>query len=335
MALSDSRPDYSGKIFSVLKYVILLLLAGTLLWFSFREVEWNSFVNGFRSADFRWIGLSMIISVLAFWIRALRWRLIMLPLGRRVTRMDSWHGINIGYITNFALPRAGELARCGVITKRTGLPFETVAGTVVLERSIDMLSLLLVSAGVMIFFWDSFGGFIDKQIISSLEEKFSAELLLIGLVIVFAFILFLYIVWKYRKSHPVFTKIISIVKGVLQGLVSGFKMQQKWFFIIYTILLWICYWLMSYTTILSFTGSGIELGPQDALFLMMVGSFGWVIPVQGGIGAYHLIISLALYTVYGISQTTGVIFATISHGSQAVTMLIFGAISLLTITIRK
>ena len=335
MALSDSRPDYSGKIFSVLKYVILLLLAGTLLWFSFREVEWNSFVNGFRSADFRWIGLSMIISVLAFWIRALRWRLIMLPLGRRVTRMDSWHGINIGYITNFALPRAGELARCGVITKRTGLPFETVAGTVVLERSIDMLSLLLVSAGVMIFFWDSFGGFIDKQIISSLEEKFSAELLLIGLVIVFAFILFLYIVWKYRKSHPVFAKIISRVKGVLQGLVSGFKMQQKWFFIIYTILLWICYWLMSYTTILSFTGSGIELGPQDALFLMMVGSFGWVIPVQGGIGAYHLIISLALYTVYGISQTTGVIFATISHGSQAVTMLIFGAISLLTITIRK
>lgn len=335
MALSDSRPDYSGKIFSVLKYVILLLLAGTLLWFSFREVEWNSFVNGFRSADFRWIGLSMIISVLAFWIRALRWRLIMLPLGRRVTRMDSWHGINIGYITNFALPRAGELARCGVITKRTGLPFETVAGTVVLERSIDMLSLLLVSAGVMIFFWDSFGGFIDKQIISSLEEKFSAELLLIGLAIVFAFILFLYIVWKYRKSHPVFAKIISIVKGVLQGLVSGFKMQQKWFFIIYTILLWICYWLMSYTTILSFTGSGIELGPQDALFLMMVGSFGWVIPVQGGIGAYHLIISLALYTVYGISQTTGVIFATISHGSQAVTMLIFGAISLLTITIRK
>lgn len=335
MALSDSRPDYSGKIFSVLKYVILLLLAGTLLWFSFREVEWNSFVNGFRSADFRWIGLSMIISVLAFWIRALRWRLIMLPLDRRVTRMDSWHGINIGYITNFALPRAGELARCGVITKRTGLPFETVAGTVVLERSIDMLSLLLVSAGVMIFFWDSFGGFIDKQIISSLEEKFSAELLLIGLVIVFAFILFLYIVWKYRKSHPVFAKIISIVKGVLQGLVSGFKMQQKWFFIIYTILLWICYWLMSYTTILSFTGSGIELGPQDALFLMMVGSFGWVIPVQGGIGAYHLIISLALYTVYGISQTTGVIFATISHGSQAVTMLIFGAISLLTITIRK
>ena len=73
MTLSDSRPDYSGKIFSVLKYVILLFLAGTLLWFSFREVEWSSFAEGFRSADFRWIGLSMVISVLAFLIRALRW----------------------------------------------------------------------------------------------------------------------------------------------------------------------------------------------------------------------------------------------------------------------
>ena len=77
------------------------------------------------------------------------------------------------------------------------------------------------------------------------------------------------------------------------------------------------------------------LGASDALFLMMVGSFGWVIPVQGGIGAYHLIISLALASVYGISQTTGVIFATISHESQALTMLVCGVISLISFTLSK
>jgi len=259
----------------------------------------------------------------------------MLPLGKPVSRMDSWHGINVGYITNFALPRAGELARCGVISKRTGLPFETVAGTVVLERSIDMLSLLIVSAGVMLFFWDSFGGFIDKQILSSLEDKFSTELIITGFVILIASAIFLYMVWRYRKSHPLLAKIVKIVKGIIAGLSSGFKMPQKWTFIIYTVLLWVCYWLMSYFTILAFNNLNTGLGADDALFLMMVGSFGWVIPVQGGIGAYHLIISLALLSVYGISQTTGVIFATISHGSQTITMLIFGALSLLKITLKK
>jgi uncharacterized membrane protein YbhN (UPF0104 family) len=327
--------NLSGRLLSALKYVVLLSLAGVLLWLSFREVKWDSFVSGVKDADWRWIGLSMVISVLAFLIRALRWRLIMLPLGKPVSRMDSWHGINVGYITNFALPRAGELARCGVISKRTGLPFETVAGTVVLERSIDMLSLFLVSAGVMVFFWDSFGGFIDKQILSSLENKLSTELIITGVVILLASAIFLYMIWRYRKSHPIFAKIVNIVKGILDGLVSGFKMPQKWTFIIYTILLWVCYWAMSYTTILAFDNLKAGLGADDALFLMMVGSFGWVIPVQGGIGAYHLIISLALLSVYGISQTTGVVFATISHGSQTITMLIFGALSLLKITLKK
>ena len=327
--------NLSGRLLSVLKYIVLLSLAGVLLWLSFREVKWESFVNGIKDADWRWIGLSMIVSVLAFLIRALRWRLIMLPLGKPVSRMDSWHGINVGYITNFALPRAGELARCGVISKRTGLPFETVAGTVVLERSIDMLSLLIVSAGVMLFFWDSFGGFIDKQILSSLEDKFSTELIITGFVILIASAIFLYMIWRYRKSHPLLAIIVKIVKGIIAGLSSGFRMPQKWTFIIYTVLLWVCYWLMSYFTILAFDNLNTGLGADDALFLMMVGSFGWVIPVQGGIGAYHLIISLALLSVYGISQTTGVIFATISHGAQTITMLIFGALSLLKITLKK
>ena len=77
--------------------------------------------------------------------------------------------------------------------------------------------------------------------------------------------------------------------------------------------------------------SFFELGPADALFLMVIGSFGWIVPVQGGIGAYHLIVTLALTSVYSISQTSGMIFATISHESQAIVMLLLGAISLLNV----
>lgn len=323
------------RIWSAVKYLLLLGVAALLLWLSFREVKWEDFVSGIRGADFKWIGVAMIISIVAFLIRALRWRLIMIPLGKKISRKDAWDGINIGNITNFAVPRAGELARCGVITRKTGLPFETVAGTVVLERSIDLLSLGAVFSGVLIFFWDSFGGFIDTQILSSLQSKMSVELIITGSAVFLAFAVFMYIIYKYRKNHPVLYKITNIVKGVFAGVISGFKMPQKWLFLIYTVLLWICYWLMSYSTILAFPEINSGLGAADALFLMMVGSFGWVIPVQGGIGAYHLIISLALYSVYGISQTTGVIFATISHGSQTITMVLCGAISLLAFTLYR
>lgn len=323
------------RVYSAVKYILLLGLAGLLLWFSFKGVKWDDFVTGLKEADFRWIGLSMAISVVAFLIRALRWRLIMIPLGKKITRRDSWDGINIGYLTNFAVPRAGELARCGVITRKTGLPFESVAGTVVLERSIDMLSLGIVFISVMIFFWDSFGGFINKEIIATMESRLSTGLIIIAASAFAASLIFLYIIYKYRQSHPILRKITNIAKGVLKGLLSGFRMPQKWLFLTYTVLLWVCYWLMSYTSIMAFPSISDGLGASDALFLMMVGSFGWVIPVQGGIGAYHLIISLALASVYGISQTTGVIFATISHESQALTMLLCGVISLISFTLSK
>lgn len=320
------------KIYSAVKYVILLAVAVLLLWFSFRGVKWSDFREGLLSTDFKWIAASMIVGVAAFWIRALRWRLVMLPLGLKIKKKDAWDGINIGYITNFAVPRAGEFARCGVITKKTGLPFETVAGTVVLERSVDLFSLGLVTLSVIVLQWEKFGNFINREIFEAIESKFSVNVVWVGAALVVAFMVFLYIVYRFRESHPVLRKITDIAKGVIRGVMSGFKMPQKWMFLLYTVLIWVCYWLMSYTTILAFPNVG-GLNASDALFLSVIGGFGWVIPVQGGIGAYHFIISLALASIYGIDQTTGVIFATISHESQVLTMLLFGALSLITFSL--
>jgi uncharacterized protein (TIRG00374 family) len=322
------------RFYPAVKYLLLLAVAGLFLWVSFRGVKWSDFSEGLKSANFGWIGVSMLVSIIAFYIRSVRWRLIMLPLGKPVKMKDSWDGINIGYLTNFVIPRAGELARCGVITRKSGIPFESVAGTVVLERSIDMLSLIVIFFSVLLFSWDRFGVFLNREIISAVQQKFSISLLWIGGAVILAFGVFLYIIYRYRKNHPLLQKIASIVKRIFEGVISGFKMPDKWIFLLYTVLLWACYWLMSWTTIMAFPAVG-KLGGGDALFLMMTGGFGWVIPVQGGIGAYHFIISLALASVYGISQTTGVIFATISHESQALTMIICGLASFVSISLER
>ena len=117
-------------------------------------------------------------------------------------------------------------------------------------------------------------------------------------------------------------------------MLSAFKMQHKWMFLLYTLLIWLTYWLTSLTTIYAFAQVG-HLGATDALFLMIIGGFGWVVPVQGGLGAYHFIVSLALCSVYGITQTTGVVFATISHEAQALVMILCGAASLVRVSIWK
>ncbi len=316
------------------KYTILLAIAAVLLYASFRGVEWSDFKAAILTTDFRWIALSMVISVAAFWIRALRWRLIMLPLGLKVRRRDAWNGINIGYLTNFAVPRAGEIARCGVITKSTGLPFEKVAGTVVLERSTDLLTLALISFAVVLMEWKKFGNFVAREIITAIGNRFDSGFFWIAGSFLLSFAIFLYIIYRFRKKHTFFRKISDIVKGVFAGVASGFTMPRKWLFFLYTLLIWTCYWLMSYTTILAFPAVG-GLTPVDALFLMIVGGFGWVVPVQGGIGAYHFIISLALASVYSVNQTTGIAFAAISHESQAVTMVVCGLISFITLYLFK
>jgi hypothetical protein len=332
-----------------IKYILLLIIAGILLYYSFREVHFKDFVSGLRSCNYWWITLSMLVGAISVLIRSERWRLIMIPLNKgaegkgRVKSLHAWDALNIAYLTNFAIPRAGEITRCGVISRKSGLSFEKVVGTVVLERSFDMLCLLIVTFSLFFISWDTFGYFIRNEIIipagrllgfgtgsADNGAGFINMLIILGLLTA-AFLIFAFIIYKYRHRNALFRKISDILTGLIAGLASGVKMPQKWLFFLYTILLWVSYWLMSWTTILSFP-SVSGLGPADALFLMVVGSFGWVVPVQGGIGAYHFIVSLALTSVYSITQTTGIVFATISHESQAVQMLILGVVSMISVS---
>lgn len=320
----------------VLKYLAFLALAGVLLHFSFKGVEWSDFIYGLSNCNWWWILASMIIGIAGFLARALRWRLLLQSINRDVTLRETFDGINIGYITNFLFPRAGEVARCGVIANTRKVSFERSLGTVVIERSLDMLCLLLWMALLLIFKWGEFGNFIQAQIIGPLFGKFNSIMWPVTIIVLF-FIITAVTVWIFRRTIlkvPLFEKIFRIAKGLLDGVMTAFKMQHKWLFLLYTMLIWLTYWLTSLTTIYAFAQVG-HLGGTDALFLMIIGGFGWVVPVQGGLGAYHFIVSLALSSVYGISQTIGVVFATISHEAQALVMILCGVASLVSVSIWK
>lgn len=326
-------PNKKSKVAGIAKYLALLALAGVLLYFSFRGVKWSDFIEGLKNCNWVWIVVSMAVGVLGFLARALRWRLLMLPLNKEITNREAFDGVNVAYLTNFAFPRAGEVARCGVMAKTGKISFEGALGTVVLERVVDLLTLIIWVLVVLLVRWQEFGSFMKENLFEPLMGKFSSAIVPIA-IIVAVLALGGFLLWYYRESiikNRIFAKIYGIISGLKDGLLTAFKMERKGLFFLYTLLLWGTYWLTSMCTILAFPQVS-SLNAVDALFLMVIGGLGWVVPVQGGLGAYHYIVSLTLAAVYSIPQVTGVVFATISHEAQALTMIVCGLLSFISIS---
>jgi len=321
------------KIKDVVKYLLMLALAGFLLYFAFRDISWNDFVAGLRSCNYWWILLSMIISWIVVILRGWRWRLMMRPLSKEITRLEAYDAYNICYLANLVLPRSGEVVRCGMIANSGKATFEGALGTVVLERTWDLMCVVIVT--LPLFFFGTFKSFIIENMWHPFVESlpFRAVWLVVALILFIAAIVLIFRVYRKKIAATRFgAKVIKVWKGLVEGIKAGFRMENKWAFFGYSALIWLGYWAMSMFTLYAFpVSAGLNL--WDALFLMVVGSLGWIVPVQGGFGAYHFIVAMTLVPVYGFTQSDGLIFATISHESQVVQMLICGIISLITYAI--
>ena len=312
-----------SKIRKILKYLISISLAVVLLWFSFRDVEWADFIAGLRECRWGFILLSMAAGAFAFWLRALRWRQLLLPIDPSISRLTTFNGINIGNISNFVFPRIGEFVRCGVITRRSAATYDKVLGTVVLERGWELLVMLLMLALVVIGGFERFGDFFMRQIWDPMATRLDISLWWVMAVIAVCGLAGIWLIWHFRKSNRLCIKVWSIVSGLIQGFSSCLRMERKWLFFAYTALIWIMYWFMAASTMWAAPFLD-HLDMIDALFLSLVGGLGFAVPVPGGIGAFHFIISLALMGVYQVPMETGIVYATLSHTSQAVTQIIFG-----------
>ena len=322
------------RLSKILKYFLSAGLAAVLLYFSFRDVEWADFADGIRSCRWEYILLSMVAGSFAFWLRAIRWRRLLLPIDDSITRTTTFNGVNIGNISNFVFPRIGEFIRCGVITRRSQpvdpsapehkkASYEKVLGTVVLERSWELLVMLILLAVVVAGGFDRFGGFFIEQIWTPASQNLNFSIWWIVAVLALGVSAGCYLLWRFRESNRFCSKVWGIFRGILQGFSSCLKMQQKWLFFAYTALIWLTYWLMAASTVWAAPFLA-DLTVIDALFLSLVGGLGFAVPVPGGIGAFHFIISLALAGLYGIPMEMGIIYATLSHTSQAITQIVFG-----------
>jgi hypothetical protein len=327
------------KILKAFNFFVFLAIGILLLYLAFKGVNFDNLVNDLKQANYYWVLLSLVFAFIGYVSRAYRWKLLIEPLNYNPPVKNVFYALMFGYLANFAFPRIGEISRCGSLTKSDKIPMDSLIGTVLIERAIDMLVLFLFLFIVFIAKIESFGLFIKENVLIPISQKFiqtvdfSIYYWLIIVVVLGASVGLFYFFRKKFKRVKIILKIRKLIRGVISGVKTVTKMRSRSAFFFHTVIIWLMYFLMTYVVVFSIPATQ-NLNPIDALFLLVIGGLGMAAPVQGGIGAFHWIISSGL-GLYGISKEEGLVFATIQHESQAIFVVIIGAFSILMLFINS
>lgn len=227
----------------------------------------------------------------------------------------------ITYLANYGVPRSGEVLRAAVLTNYEGVPFEKAFGTIVAERVADFIVLLTIIGITLVLQFD----FIYTILEASLQPK---KLLIAGFL---AIVLFgIVIIYIKRSQSKVALKIKTFLKGLLEGILSIFRMKQKWAFIFHTLFIWSMYLLMFYFTTLAVEDlNGISIGA--ILIAFIAGSF-TIAATNGGIFVYPLAIAAA-FSLFDIPENPSIAFGWIMWTSQTLMIIILGSLSFLLLPI--
>ena len=288
-------------------------------------------VKDILNARFGWIMLSVLFGVVAFVSRAVRWRMLMEPLGYRPKMSNTFNSMMLGYLANMAIPRLGEITRCTVLSQKEKIPFNILFGTVIVERAMDLIMLALSLVVASLLELNLIGGFIYREIIDPIvvkaESLFDPLIIVVLIVlVVIALIVFFLILKKSKKTTGVLPSFIKQMHGLIDGIKSVFKMKNTFLFFAHTIFIWVMYFFMSYVCFFALDETS-GLGFKAGVFILAIGGIGMAAPVQGGIGVYHILVQQGLL-MFGIDAQSGLTYATIVHTSQTLMILILGAVSM-------
>jgi len=320
------------KILSVLKYLLSFALAVGLFYFLYREQDMGSMIERFYNLRWEWILAGMLLAVLSHFVRAWRWTIVLKPLGYQPSNFSSFLAVMVGYLANLALPRMGEFSRCMILRRTSDVPVNVSFGTVITERVIDLFFLVIVCASVVLLEFDKLGGILAEQFgnqsdASAMTAKLITLFVLLAVGILGVVLLFIF--KEHIKKLSFYGKVRDFIVGLKDGLLSIGKIAPKsrYIFIFHSIMIWFLYYLTSYA-LFSAMEETAHLSPLCALSVLAMTSISMAMPVQGGIGIYHVVIATTLMA-YGLPENLGKDTALLLHSTQTFTIIIFGLISLI------
>ena len=316
-----------------MKIVLPLLIAGGLLYWMYRDFDFTEVKRIFlNEMNLWWLFASLIPITLSHIFRGLRWLITLEPLGYRPKTGDSIDSIFVAYAANVLVPRVGEVSRCAVLTKYDKVPFSKALGTLVAERLIDMLLVLLFVCVMLLTQLDVFVSLFAQ---TGTNEASLAELLTSPKTYLFvvAVVAACVALWMPLRKTKLYAKVKQAISGFVDGLLSLKTMHRKGLFLLYTIGIWVGYFLEFYIAFFCFPFTA-ELTVVQALVIFAAISLAIIIPTPNGAGPWHFVV-ISMMTLYGVSHTDASSFALIVHTFQTLGVIMLGAYGWVALQVRN
>ena len=323
----------SMNLRSILRIVLPLIIGGAILWWMYRGFDWDTLQRAMTSEmDWTWMWLSFPFGILAQVFRALRWRQVLRPLGERPRLHTSVNAIFLSYASSLVVPRVGEVLRCGVLKRYDGVSFSRGLGTVVTERVVDMVMIALLSVLVFVLQISVFLQFFEQTGVSvgAVIGRFSLTgWLVTGISILLIVGMGVYLL----RRIELMKRTRAVLQELTEGLLSVRQVEGRALFLLYSVAIWVCYFLHFYFTFFCFKSTE-GLGTDVAMVAFIVGTFAVLVPTPNGAGPWHFAVKTVLM-LYGVPGDEGALFALIVHTVQTALVAALGVYSLLALSATK
>lgn len=311
-----------------LKTLFPLLLGVFILYIIYKDFDFSQIWQPLKEMDMFWFTMTTIFIILSHVIRGLRWKLALAPLNLHPSSSTSINSIFIAYAANLVIPRIGEVSRCVILEQYDKVPFAQSLGTLVTERLIDTLVVVLMTLVAVALQWNVFMEFINEAGFVTPGKNIGGWII-IGLSAA-AIAVMLYLLMRKMK---IWKKIRSFIVRFSDGLLSLRKMKNGWLFVVETLAIWFCYFMQFYLCFFYFPFTS-NLSFLAGLLLFVAGSIAVVVPTPNGAGPWHFAV-ISIMMLYGVSETDASIFALIVHSTQTLIVAILGIYALIMLQLKK
>ncbi len=318
---------------NILRFIMPLLLGGAILYWMYRGFDFQQVSHVmFHEMSWTWMLLSFPFGILAQMIRGWRWRQTLEPVGEYPRTSVAVNSIFLSYAASLVVPRIGEFTRCGVLKRWDDITFPKALGTVVTERAIDTLLVLLITGFTLLFQMSTFGTFFERTgtSLGSILHGFSWAGYLVSAICIIAIGVLAHFLLQ-RLS--IYNKVKTTLKGLWEGIISLRRLRRTWLFALMTLAIWLCYFLHYYMTFFCFDFTR-SLGIGCALVTFIVGSIAVIVPTPNGAGPWHFAVKTMLI-LYGVAETEALYFVLIVHSVQTLLVIVLGILGWISLNYTK
>ena len=318
------------KVLNILKYFAFLGIGVLVFWWVYKDEPISKYKETFNNLNYWWIFLSVFLNILSQISRAMRWNMLIRPMGYNPKLYNSYFAVVLLYFVNLLLPRAGEVFRCTVLSRYEKIPFAKLAGTVFVERMADFITLMLLAVVIILSQFDVFVSFFNTHddVRENLKNLLSIGNISIGIGIILFLFALIIVFNMYFKRHSTSRRntFINRIRLIRQNFVLGIKsiakLESKWLFLGHTLFIFVMWLFMLYVIFLAYEPTS-HLTLETGMITFLMGGLAMLAPVQGGIGPWHFMVYETLF-IYGIDKADGKVFALIAHANTNLIYLILG-----------